>query len=63
MQLLQPLLPVQPAPKSYKVPAGTFRPVRVSLSTQDQFLALMGFTVSESRPARRAPARLPSGVI
>lgn len=62
MQLLQPLLSVQPTTKAYNVPAGTFRPVRVSLSTQDQFLALVGFA-SEPRPARRAPARLPAGVI
>lgn len=61
MKLLQPLLSVLPTIRAPKVPAGTFRPVRVSLSTQAQFLALMGFS-SESRPARRTPARLPAGV-
>jgi hypothetical protein len=62
MNLLQPLLSILPVTKTPKVPAGTFRAVRESLSTQAQFLALMGFK-SEARSARRSPARLPAGVI
>jgi hypothetical protein len=62
MNLLQPLLSILPVTKTLKAPAGTFRAVRVNLSTQAQFLALMGFK-PESRSARRPPAHLPAGVI
>jgi hypothetical protein len=62
MNIFQPLLSILPITKTHKAPAGTFRPVRVSLSTQGQFFALMGFNV-EARPKRGTPARLPVGVI
>jgi hypothetical protein len=62
MNLLHPLLSVLPITKTCKAPAGTFRPVRVSQSTQTQFMALMGFAL-EAQPSRRAPAHLPAGVI